>query len=196
MIQSVLILAVSLIASSSLTGDEDTLWGVLSGDETTEYAPDHAWIFRGIVKNGSVEDLNVSDDQRLVLWRHVSPNPCEANWSITVETHFATDTPETLSFSIESHANTPNIGQGIAVWNWKTGWYSIYFDFSGCYPFGPVPAFKDGIYTIDLTDFIDDIVESGTGRIRVRTRANLNGPILLWRPTIAFDRMWWTTTEK
>lgn len=165
------------------------------GGGTTEYTPDDGFVFRGLSLNGEIGDLSVSDDVPLEMTFGFSPNPCEYNMSLILETQFATDSPETLDFSIEYQASTFGLGQMFQAWDWNTNFW-IDFDGGYCGPFNAaIPFLNEGVYTFDLTQFIPGIVEEGTGRVRFRTVANRTGFLLNWPPTISYDRIWWTTTE-
>lgn len=165
-------------------------------DEEFIYTPDSFIHFRGSMV-GTLEDLSFSDDQHLLNYPGFVLNACEYQLAIIYDFTLATDLPIELSFETEVHANTPGLQQKYHFFNWTTGTWDDNSNPCLCCggPFEDVPFLNDTVTTIDLSDRLPDIVEPGTGRVRVATGYYQVGFILVFPWEISLDHVFVTTVE-
>ena len=130
------------------------------GQTTKEYAPDVFSHFRGTPMGGVIDDILVSDDQHYTLSYSFGITPCDVVASIFLDTNLDTDLPQTLSFSIESHGNTPGIRMGFLASRMDDqNQPPIPFEIDFCFGTYPIPLFVDQVVVFDMTDCIPEIVE-------------------------------------
>ena len=154
--------------------------------------PDSFSLFRGILLEGGVEEVQASDDQYLRANPGFILNACG---EVPITYLFAATvdpTSTSLTVNFEAHANTPNLGSGIRIRNWNTGQEEFFYltCHSGTLD---VPAFNDQVTSIDLSDRIQDFVEPTTGEVRFGTFWGLRGFLLVWPYEVRLDHVYLET---
>jgi hypothetical protein len=144
---------------------------------------------RGAFVSGDLSDVQESDDSYLKYNPGLTLDSSEAPVWIEFEGTLPTDSPTSLSVTLEASANTPNLSQTIEAFNWLTGQYEEVGVQSASSP-------ADSVFTVDLTADIGKYVESGTGAVKTRTGWRTTGGLILLSPwTICIDQVVWTVTQ-
>lgn len=179
---------ITLIAALALTAgyaqDQTQTGGLQEAPITIGGVSPHGyWIPRGSVLAGGIWDLIYSDNMPMVMQ---SDGGRGMSAQVMVEGRLPVD-PTALSFTVESHATTPNITQTIALWNWDAqAWMSLGSDRVGSWD-------TQLEYTIpgDILRFS----QAGTGRIRAAIGFQATEPLMapLWQARV--DNVYWTYTE-
>ncbi len=155
--------------------------------ETTVVA-DSVDAFRGFYVSGTLEDTYESDDSYLKYNPGITLTLAEAPVWLIFDGTLPSDSPSSLSVTLESTANTPGISQTIEMFNWNSGMYEE-VDVTGA-------GFdNDLVVTIDVSAGIMDYVQAGTGAVRSRIGWRMVGPILIFPWTISVDQVVWTVEE-
>jgi phospholipase/lecithinase/hemolysin len=145
-------------------------------------------ILRGMLISGDLPEVQESDDSYLKYNPGLTLNPSEPPVWIEFDGTLPTDSPTSLSVTLEASANTPNIAQTIEAFNWLTGQYEQVDSQAASFN-------NDSVVTVDLTADIVKYVESGTGTVTVRTGWKSGGLVLQFPWTICIDQVVWTITE-
>ncbi len=153
------------------------------GEKGGTIGPDDFNAFRGFLNSGVLEDVLLSDDVDLCHDLGITIFPSEAPITLDFFGTLPTDSPATLSVTIESSANTPGLELTILMWNYNTNsWESIGtasqgFNVDTVRTFNGVPA---------------DHVEAGTGAVRTRYEVRQTGIIFAFPWTDCIDQLFWT----
>ena len=143
---------------------------------------------RGVFVSGDLFDVAESDDSYLKYQPGLTLNRSEPPVWIEFEGTLPTDSPTSLSVTLEASANTPNITQTIEAFNWLTGQYEQVDSQSASFN-------DDSVVTVDLTADIGKYVELGTGAVKTRTGWKSGGLVLQFPWTICIDQVVWTVTQ-
>ena len=146
-------------------------------------SPTGYWIPRGSVMAGGIWDLIYSDNMPLVMQ---SDRRGGMSAQVMVEGRLPLD-PTALSFTVETHATTPNITQTVALWDWNAQtWVPLGSDRVGSW---------DTLLEYVVPGNILRFSEAGTGRIQAaigfRAVGTLTTPI--WQARV--DNVYWTYAE-
>lgn len=151
-------------------------------DFAFETTVDSINIFRGFPISGSIINTEESDDLYFTLQPGFTLNSSEPPVWLISDGTLPSDSPDSLLFSVEANANTPNIQLAIESFNWNTGEYDLIGQENTSFN-------SDSIIDVDLV--VADHVESGTGAVRTRTGWRRNGFIILFPWLISLDRIHW-----
>jgi hypothetical protein len=170
----------------ALSGGGFTLTGgfwVAAGGGGGTFAPDSFNAFRGVHVSGDLNALLNSDNSDLCYNPGITLFPSEAPVTIDFVGTCPDDTPNSVSVSIESSANTPGLGLTFRMWNFNTSsWQSV--------------------GTSGQTNNIDTVrtfagtpanhVQAGTGQIRTRYEVRKVSLVFLFPWTDCVDHVFWT----
>ena len=145
-------------------------------------------IFRGLHAGGDLSDTYASDDSYLKFNPGLTINSAEPPVWIEFEGTLPSDSPTSLSVTLEAQAGTTGLTQTIEMFNWNTGQYEQVDAQSASWN-------EDSIVTVELTFFISDFVQGGTGAVETRVGWNDTGPILNYPWTICIDQVVWTVIQ-
>ena len=150
----------------------------------TSVTADDVTVERGTIVGGGLADTFDSDDSDLEVERESGLNRA-GPWSVIFDATLPNDSPSSLAVQLESRGSNIGLRQTVSMFNWNTG----EFDEMDVRTL----ATTDSVNVIPVTGNLSDYVQSGTGAIRTRVRANpvitavIRGP---W--TIAIDQITWT----
>jgi hypothetical protein len=150
--------------------------------------PDSFTVFRGIHTSGSLEDVFQSDDAYLKFSTVLSLFATDPEVSVVFEGTLSSTSPAGLTVELEASVTSIGIQQTIEMYNWISGQYETV-------DVRPASINKDLSAVIDLTNRIDDYVQSETGSIRARLGYRANGIILFLPWQIYVDQLTWTTNQ-
>ena len=97
------------------------------------------------------------------------------------------DSPSTLSVTLEASSNTGGLIQTIEMFNWTTGQYEEVDSRPG--------SLSDAVVTIDVSSDISDYVQTGTGAVMARTGWRADGLVAIVPWTICIDQVAWSVME-
>ena len=145
-------------------------------------------VLRGFHVAGVLSDTFESDDSYLKFTSGLTINSAEPPVWIEFEGTLPSDSPTSLSVTLEAQAGTTGLTQTIEMFNWNTGQYEQVDAQSASWN-------EDSIVTVELTFFISDFVQGGTGAVETRVGWNDTGPILNYPWTICIDQVVWTVIQ-
>jgi len=141
----------------------------------TGVAPTNYIVFRGIQLNGQISDFAESDDVTADFNPGFILNGgCAPLWLI-----FDGFAPDTTQFSIESHANTPNLRCTVEAFDWTINQFDVLDNFDESFN-------EDSVVLLDIdpnihTDFV--------GNVRARYGWRVTGFILAFPWRVNVDRI-------
>ena len=142
-------------------------------------------VFRGSAQSGNLSSLTESDDVYLETNPGFTLNASEAPVWLEFDGVSTTDTPSSLSFEIESNANTPSIELTTELFNFDTGAYEVVGVESESFN-------TDSVSMVDASGSVDRFVEPSTGTVRSRVGWRVNGFVIVFPWTISVDHVGWT----
>ena len=163
-----------------------TLFAIAITDSTDVNA-DSLNVVRGFQVGGTLADVQQSDNSYLEFQPGITLNPDEPPVWLEFTGTSPTDGPASLSFKIESHADTVGIGKSIEFYNYLSGSYEMVHS--------AAETTADSVVAIQVDGDISRFVESGTGQLKVRLGWLTQGPVLLFPWTISLDQLNWTVNE-
>lgn len=177
-----------LATCNAHTDDVSVLFGL--GDGTFEAAlmsdhPENFTIIHGIHISGDISSVLDSDDSDLKFESEEVMSPMEAPVWIVFEGDLSSDSPTSLSVTLEASANTVGIIQTIEMFNWSTGQYEEVDSQSASLN-------SDSVVTVDLTANITEYVSAVTESVRARMGWRATG--IGWQ--ICIDQVSWTAPKR
>ncbi len=151
--------------------------------QVTSVNADSVFPLRGILVDGTLEDTFESDNQYLEYRPGITLNSSEPPVWLEFEGTLPDSMPQWLNIKLESHANSPNIGQRIEMYNWLTEAYELV-------------DFRQTSFNVDSTSNVAiplpmNFVEAGTNRVKARMGWKANGFVLLYPWRVSIDRVVW-----
>ena len=143
---------------------------------------------RGSFISGTVAEIAFSDDTFLKYNPGFVLSSIEAPVWLEFDANLASDTQTIVEFAIEVTANTPGLTQTTDVFNFTTGQYEEVDVQSSAFN-------SDTVISIDLSASAADVVEAGTGAVRMRTGWRRTGFTLLFPWTICIDQAVWNVSN-
>ena len=133
---------------------------LMAGEETERVLPS-AFTFFGTLVGGSLADLLLSDDQRVVIQNKPAFAPTLPAVSITVEGRATGDTATEILFHYEGHSDAvPAVPREIALFNYRTNRLDTLDTGTS--------STTDAVREVLVTTNASDYVETGTGDLRAR----------------------------
>lgn len=176
--------------------DDVTFWGVhmivaANNSFTTEImswtvpavvqqpANSYSW-FRGTPMSGNLASLNADDGNYLVARAGFTVSPSEPPAQLVLETVSQSPIVYGIDFNVVAKANTPGLDQRVEAWNFVTGQWTV---------IGQTGATTgDSSQFVSVGGNVQQYVEAGTGRIRVKVSWFRTGLTLLWPWSVSVDQ--------
>lgn len=168
-------------------GIMDANAALVSMTPTTEFA-DSFNIFRGILESGTLESTFDSDDSHLNFFPGLTLNSVEPPVWIEFSGDLASESPSSMSITMEASANTSGLTQTIEMFNWNTGQYELVDSQSAS-------VNSDSVVEVDLTSESTNYVQSGTAAVKSRIGFKATGLIFLFPWTASIDQQVWNVIE-
>lgn len=181
---------VTFTVAAGDTVDIDAV-AMCSGDSCTSQTsiePDSLTVLRGFHISGDLSDAQESDDSYLKFNPGITLSPTEPPVWIEFSGTLKSDSPATLSVTLEASVDTVGLTQTIEMFNWNTDQYEEVDAQSASLNF-------DSVATIDLTANIAAYVERGTGAVKTRAGWRATGIIFVYPWTTCIDQVVWTVTD-
>lgn len=171
----------SALGASTLTANI-----VDAGVASTDTFVENLTLAIGVQGIGLLSDLEQSDDVRTRLFSQAQ----STNEDVSIEVNFSgslpTATPDTLSLTIESVVNTPNLLQTVELFDFDVGnWETL--DSS-------VGTLSDNSQTLDAAGDLTRFVGPANA-VLARVSWNATGPVVLSPWAVDLDVFKWTTTD-
>ncbi len=158
---------------------------LIESETLTQVASDSYNVLRGVFVSGTLADTFDSDDSYLKFKPGITLNSFEPPVWLEFVGTLPSEAPTSLSVTLEAQANTLGLTQSIDMFNWNSGQYEPVD--SGAASFN-----VDSIATVDLTAFISDYVQAGTGSVKTRMGWCATGPVLLYPWTVSINQVFWS----
>jgi hypothetical protein len=170
----------------TLSGNGFTVIGgywVVAGGGGGSFTPDSFSTFRGVLVSGDLNSVLNSDNSDLCHNPGITLFPSEAPVTLDFVGTCPDDTPNSISVSIESSANTVGLGLTFRMWNFNTSsWQTV--------------------GTSGQTNNVDTVrtfagtpanhVQAGTGQVRTRYEVRRVSFVFLFPWTDCIDHVFWT----
>jgi hypothetical protein len=166
--------------SFSLTGG---FWAAGRGNGQT--TANSYTVFRGIHVSGELTDSFASDNSYLKFNPGIVQLPSDAPIWLIFDGELPNDSPNSLSVTIESFANSVGLEVTIEMFNFGTDSYDVI-------DVRTAAAYSDAVTTVDVTSEIDNFVNPDSGAVRIRVGWRQSGPLLLIPWTVCVDQVIWT----
>jgi hypothetical protein len=132
---------------------------------------------------GQLQDVLVSDDQRLVVRPGVVLISSQAPIEVQFDATAPIANPATLSASIELRASAANIGYTVLGWNFNTNqWVQLG---------NGALSTTDNTIQVSFPGTASHFVEPNTRSMRLRVATKANGPVLVYPWTTEIDKVAW-----
>ena len=146
---------------------------------------DNITVFRGNATGGAMADILESDDSYMTFNPGFILNSNEAPVWLIFDALLPSSSPDALTLTLESQANTPGLTATVEALNWSTGLFDS-LDTSA-------PGFNsDQVVTLDLTSASSDYVQASSGAVLSRVGWRQTGFTLLFPWEVRLDQAIWT----
>ena len=159
------------------------LGGVFIGNES--FHLDNVTVFRGTTISGTMADVLESDDSYMTFNPGFTLNSSEAPVWLIFDALLPSNSPATLTLTIESQANTPGLTATVESLNWNTGLFETIDDSAAGFN-------SDQVLTLDLTANSSDYVQGSSGAVLTRVGWRQTGFTLLFPWEVRVDQTIWT----
>ena len=147
--------------------------------------PDQLTPIQGLIIEGSLVDLETSNNQRLSYFAEPDLKTLpDMLVEIETESKLASDSPASLVFELECLTNTPGISQAIEIFNFNSGQFELVATANSSFN-------EDAIQSVDLTADSDNYVEAGTRLVRARIGFQQIAPVLAFPWSVSIDKVAW-----
>jgi probable HAF family extracellular repeat protein len=148
------------------------------------FVPTALRTMRGIPITGSVDDLAAADD----VWASWRPGPvlssAEAPIDVSMQATSPLPSPTLLTFEVETHCSTPNIGQVVSLFNFQTGAWEVVDT--------RLTTTVDSSVQVTVADNARRFVSPTDRSLRARIAYKAKGPVLHYPWRAHIDTANWT----
>ena len=146
--------------------------------------PESFEVIHGTVVSGKLPDVLESDDSYLSFHPEQPDDPAEPPVWVVFDGTLPSDSPATLSFTIEGAVDTVGLTQSIEMFNFQSKEFELVDT-------REVPLDSEETIEINVSKNIDEYVQPGTGRITTRVGWRVTSPVLFHPWTVRLDQVNW-----
>jgi glucose/arabinose dehydrogenase len=147
-----------------------------------DVAPTSLSMVKGSILSGGLGSVLFSDNAWLVTRPGVVFTTQEPPIQVAFESTSPFASPTNLKFSIEGHASTNNIAQGVQLFNFDTNQYETLDTRTA--------TMTDSTTTVEITSNIGRFI-GPDNKLRAKMTYRAQGPVFTWPYTSSIDRVWW-----
>jgi hypothetical protein len=137
---------------------------------------------RGMILAGGIAQLADSDNDRLVARPGPVLTSLEAPLQLVLDGTSASATATSLKFTVEAQGSTSSIRQIIQLYNFQSGQYETYDDYS--------MMLSDGRMQVTAVT-PQSFIEGGTRAVRAKLSYRVSGPVLVYPWQARIDQAYW-----